>query len=38
MRSEGAHRAEVASVEREHDVGPVLRGKPDIDRIGQVQF
>ena len=31
VRSEGAHRAEVAPVECEHCVGPVLGGEPDVD-------
>jgi hypothetical protein len=37
MRGERAHRAEVAPVEREHRVGPVMGGQRHIDRAGQVQ-
>ena len=37
MRGEGAHRPEVAAVEREHRVSPVLGRQRHVDRVGQVQ-
>jgi hypothetical protein len=37
MGSEGAHHPEVATVECEHGVGPVLGGERYIDGVGQVQ-
>ena len=37
MRGKGAYRAEVAAVEREHYVGPVLGRQGNIDRVSQVQ-
>ena len=37
MRGEGAHRAEVAPLQREHRVGPVPGGQRHVDRVGQVQ-
>jgi hypothetical protein len=36
MRGQGAHCAEVAAVESEYRVGPVLGRQPDIDCVGQV--
>ena len=37
MRGEGPHHAEVAAVDVEHCVGPVLGGQRDVDGASQVQ-
>jgi hypothetical protein len=37
VQGEGAHRAEVAAVEREYCIGPVLDRQGNVDRVSQVQ-